>query len=194
MDRAYVPIGRTWEPSGSAVSRKSRYRRHESLSAGGRGGRRLPLPSRRFDLPHDAPPDSRQTHDPPCRPRHGGASPSSSSRRSSSSGRCSRRSRRSRTRTRGWLWVAAAAFGAGLICAGCAWRAATHLPDRVDACARYGVGSLVNSLAPAHAGDAVRLALFAKASPDSRLLTAGRRWPASGSRDWSAPGCCCSRR
>ncbi|HET9674933.1 MAG TPA: hypothetical protein VFP31_08995, partial [Gaiellaceae bacterium] len=74
----------------------------------------------------------------------------------------------------GWLWVAAAAFGAGLICAGCAWRAATHLPDRVDACARYGVGSLVNSLAPAHAGDAVRLALFAKASPDSRLLTAGK--------------------
>jgi uncharacterized membrane protein YbhN (UPF0104 family) len=74
----------------------------------------------------------------------------------------------------GWLWVAAAAFGAGLILSGCAWRAATHLPDRVDACARYGVGSLVNSLAPAHAGDAVRLALFAKASPDSRLLTAGK--------------------
>ena len=74
----------------------------------------------------------------------------------------------------GWLWVAAAAFGAGLVLSGCAWRAATHLPDRVDACARYGVGSLVNSLAPAHAGDAVRLALFAKASPDSRLLTAGK--------------------
>ena len=74
----------------------------------------------------------------------------------------------------GWLWVAAAAFGAGLVLSGCAWRAATHVPDRVDACARYGVGSLVNSLAPAHAGDAVRLALFAKASPDSRLLTAGK--------------------
>jgi uncharacterized membrane protein YbhN (UPF0104 family) len=74
----------------------------------------------------------------------------------------------------GWLWVAAAAFGAGLVLSGCAWRAATHLPDRVDACARYGVGSLVNSLAPAHAGDAVRLALFAKASPDSRLITAGK--------------------
>ena len=74
----------------------------------------------------------------------------------------------------GWLWVAAAAFGAGLVLSSCAWRAATHLPDRVDACARYGVGSLVNSLAPAHAGDAVRLALFAKASPDSRLLTAGK--------------------
>ena len=74
----------------------------------------------------------------------------------------------------GWLWVATAAFAAGLVCSACAWRAATHLPDRVDACARYGVGSLVNSLTPAHAGDAVRLALFAKASPDSRLLTAGK--------------------
>ena len=74
----------------------------------------------------------------------------------------------------GWLWVAAAAFGAGLVLSGCAWSAATHVPGRVDACARYGVGSLVNSLAPAHAGDAVRLALFAKASPDSRLLTAGK--------------------
>jgi uncharacterized membrane protein YbhN (UPF0104 family) len=74
----------------------------------------------------------------------------------------------------GYLWLATAAFGAALLCSACAWRAATHLPDRVDACARYGVGSLVNSLAPAHAGDAVRLALFAKASPDSRLLTAGK--------------------
>jgi uncharacterized membrane protein YbhN (UPF0104 family) len=74
----------------------------------------------------------------------------------------------------GWLWLAAAAFGVGLLCSASAWRAATNLPDRIDATARYGVGSLVNSLAPAHAGDAVRLALFAKASPDSRLLTAGK--------------------
>ena len=37
------------------------------------------------------------------------------------------------------------------------------------------VGSLVNSFAPAHAGDAVRLALFAKASPgDHKCLTAGK--------------------
>ncbi len=74
----------------------------------------------------------------------------------------------------GFLWLATGAFGVALVCSACAWRAATHLPDRVDACARYGVGSLVNSLTPAHAGDAVRLALFAKASPDSRLLTAGK--------------------
>ena len=65
----------------------------------------------------------------------------------------------------GWLWVAAAAFVAALFSSASAWRAATKLPDRLDAYARYGVGSLVNSFAPAHAGDAVRLALFAKASP-----------------------------
>ena len=32
----------------------------------------------------------------------------------------------------------------------------------------------MNSLAPAHAGDAVRLALFAQAVPDRRLVTAGK--------------------
>jgi uncharacterized membrane protein YbhN (UPF0104 family) len=75
----------------------------------------------------------------------------------------------------GWLWLAAAAFVAALFCSASAWRAATKLPDRLDAYARYGVGSLVNSFAPAHAGDAVRLALFAKASPDDhRILTAGK--------------------
>lgn len=75
----------------------------------------------------------------------------------------------------GWLWLAAAAFVAALFCSASAWRAATKLPDRLDAYARYGVGSLVNSFVPAHAGDAVRLALFAKATPDDhRILTAGK--------------------
>lgn len=75
----------------------------------------------------------------------------------------------------GWLWLAAAAFVAALFCSASAWRAATKLPDRLDAYARYGVGSLVNSFVPAHAGDAVRLALFAKAAPDDhRILTAGK--------------------
>ena len=73
-----------------------------------------------------------------------------------------------------WLWAAAAAFLAGLVCSASAWRAATGLADRADATARYGVGSLVNSLAPLHAGDAVRLALFAQAAPDKRLRTAGK--------------------
>jgi len=73
-----------------------------------------------------------------------------------------------------WLWFAAAAFLAAVLCSASAWRAATGLDDRADAVARYGVGSLVNSLAPAHAGDAVRLALFAQAAPDRKLVTAGR--------------------
>jgi hypothetical protein len=59
----------------------------------------------------------------------------------------------------GWLWLAAAAFLAALICSASAWRAATKLPDRFDAYARYGV----------------RLALFAKAAPDDhRLRTAAK--------------------
>lgn len=74
----------------------------------------------------------------------------------------------------GWLWLAAVAFFAAYLCSASAWRAATGLADRADATARYGVGSLVNSLAPAHAGDAVRLALFAQAVPDRRLRTAGK--------------------
>jgi uncharacterized membrane protein YbhN (UPF0104 family) len=73
-----------------------------------------------------------------------------------------------------WLWVAALAFLAAYVCSASAWRAASGLTDRADATARYGVGSLVNSFAPAHAGDAVRLALFAQAAPDKRLLTAGK--------------------
>lgn len=46
-----------------------------------------------------------------------------------------------------WCWALAPAGG--------------RLP-RVDACCRYGVGSLVNTFAPARAGDAVRLVLFAR--------------------------------
>jgi hypothetical protein len=73
-----------------------------------------------------------------------------------------------------WLWLAALAFLAALVCSASAWRAAARLSDRADAVARYGVGSLVNSLLPAHAGDAVRVALFAQAAPDKRLCTAGK--------------------
>jgi uncharacterized membrane protein YbhN (UPF0104 family) len=73
-----------------------------------------------------------------------------------------------------WLWVAGAAFVVAVTCSAFAWRAAVGLTGRADSCARYGVGSLVNSLAPAHVGDAVRLALFAQATPDHRLLTAGK--------------------
>lgn len=74
----------------------------------------------------------------------------------------------------GWLWLAAAGFLAALLCSACAWRAALGSVDRAEAAARYAVGSLVNSIAPAHAGDAVRLALFARILPDHKVRTAGK--------------------
>jgi uncharacterized membrane protein YbhN (UPF0104 family) len=78
------------------------------------------------------------------------------------------------------LWLAAAALGFFLaFCAGVgAWRvalaAAGGTLGRRQAAARIGVGSLVNAFAPAKLGDAVKLALCAKAAdvPD-RLWTAG---------------------
>ena len=73
-----------------------------------------------------------------------------------------------------WLWLAAAGFLAALLCSASAWRAATGVRDPLDAVARYGVGSLVNSFVPLHAGDGVRLALFAQASPERGLAKAGR--------------------
>jgi uncharacterized membrane protein YbhN (UPF0104 family) len=73
-----------------------------------------------------------------------------------------------------WLWLAAAGFLAALLCSALAWRAAIGNIDRAEASARYAVGSLVNSVAPAHAGDAVRLALFARIAPDGRMRTAGK--------------------
>lgn len=72
------------------------------------------------------------------------------------------------------LWLAAAAFLAALLCSASAWRSAIGGIDRAEATSRYAVGSLVNSVAPAHAGDAVRLALFARVAPDRRMLTAGK--------------------
>jgi uncharacterized membrane protein YbhN (UPF0104 family) len=68
-----------------------------------------------------------------------------------------------------WLWWAGGAFAAALVSAACGWRAALVLCgarlSRVDACARYGVGSLVNSVTPARVGDVVRIALFARVLP-----------------------------
>jgi uncharacterized membrane protein YbhN (UPF0104 family) len=52
----------------------------------------------------------------------------------------------------------------------------------LDACARYGVGSLVNTFAPARLGDAARIALFSRTLPeqDARLLTTGGALAAIG--------------
>jgi uncharacterized membrane protein YbhN (UPF0104 family) len=78
-----------------------------------------------------------------------------------------------------WLWVAGCCFGASLIAVAAAWRAALQsVGARVgltDASARYGTGSLVNSLAPAKLGTALRLALYTRT-----LDGEGRVWTVGG--------------
>jgi uncharacterized membrane protein YbhN (UPF0104 family) len=65
-----------------------------------------------------------------------------------------------------WLWAAGLGFALSLVASALAWRTATYACggrlSRSDAVARYVVGSLVNSLAPAKLGDAVRIGLFAR--------------------------------
>jgi uncharacterized membrane protein YbhN (UPF0104 family) len=78
-----------------------------------------------------------------------------------------------------WLWASGGAFGLALVCSACAWRSALGLCGgrigRLEAGARYGVGSLVNSLLPGQPGGAVRIALFSRALGGSERL-----WVASG--------------
>jgi uncharacterized membrane protein YbhN (UPF0104 family) len=66
-----------------------------------------------------------------------------------------------------WLWLAALCFVSALLASAQAWRTALRLCggrlSRADAAARYGIGSLVNSLAPVRVGEAARVALFAQA-------------------------------
>ena len=78
----------------------------------------------------------------------------------------------------GWVWLAACAFGASLIASASGWAAALTrcggTTTRPDAAARYCTGSLVNAVAPARLGSAVRFALFARVLPsEGRLWTAG---------------------
>src|SRR5213593_1236952 len=85
----------------------------------------------------------------------------------------------------GWLWAAGVGFAGALVCSALAWRAAAAASggrlSRRDAASRYAAGSLVNSLAPAHLGDAVRVALFARAlGGPERLWTAGGIYAAMG--------------
>lgn len=65
-----------------------------------------------------------------------------------------------------WLWVAGVAFAATHLIGALAWRSALGAcgtqVGRRDAAARYGVGSGLNAVAPAHLGSAVRVALFAR--------------------------------
>ena len=78
-----------------------------------------------------------------------------------------------------WLWMAAFCFVGSLLASSSVWRSALALCGgrltRSDAAARYGVGSLVNSLAPIRIGEAVRLTLFAR-----RLEGEDRAWRMGG--------------
>jgi len=78
----------------------------------------------------------------------------------------------------GWLVLAAGCFSVGLLCSAAAWRGALRSCGGsacfTDVSARYAVGSLVNALAPAHLGGAVRIGLLAQTlDGKDRLWRAG---------------------
>jgi uncharacterized membrane protein YbhN (UPF0104 family) len=79
----------------------------------------------------------------------------------------------------GWLLLAGLGFGGSLICSAGAWhtglRACGSESGSADVAARYAVGSLVNSFAPAHAGGAVRIGLLSRtlSGSDPLLRTCG---------------------
>jgi uncharacterized membrane protein YbhN (UPF0104 family) len=82
------------------------------------------------------------------------------------------------TASPGWLWLAAAGFAASIGASACGWASALRRCDGdtsgADAAARFCTGSLVNALAPARLGTAVRFALFARVLPnEGRLWTVG---------------------
>jgi uncharacterized membrane protein YbhN (UPF0104 family) len=78
-----------------------------------------------------------------------------------------------------WLWASGGSFALAFVCSACAWRSALCVCGsrigRLEAGARYGVGSLVSSLLSGHAGGAVRVALFSRGLAGSERL-----WVASG--------------
>ena len=78
----------------------------------------------------------------------------------------------------GWIWLAACAFGASLMASAAGWASALTRcggeTTRPDSTARYCTGSLVNAVAPARIGSAVRFALFSRTLPnEGRLWTTG---------------------
>ena len=78
-----------------------------------------------------------------------------------------------------FFWVAGACVVASLIASANTWRTALQACGaRVgvrDACARYGIGSLVNSFTPLRLGEAARIVLFSRTLPqgEARALTTG---------------------
>jgi uncharacterized membrane protein YbhN (UPF0104 family) len=84
-----------------------------------------------------------------------------------------------------YLWLAGIGFAISLAAAAGSWRCALGLCggrlSTTDAAARYGVGSLVNTLVPFRAGDAVRIGLFSRVLPnDKRLWSTGGAFAALG--------------
>lgn len=84
-----------------------------------------------------------------------------------------------------WLWLAALGFVGSLAGSALAWRSALAAvggrSGPLEAGARYGVGSLVNSVAPARLGDVVRVGLFSRTLPgDDRVLRTGGAFAAIG--------------
>jgi uncharacterized membrane protein YbhN (UPF0104 family) len=84
-----------------------------------------------------------------------------------------------------WLWLAALGFVGSLTGSALAWRSALAAvggrSGPLDAGARYGVGSLVNSVAPARLGDVIRVGLFSRTLPgDDRVLRTGGAFAAIG--------------
>jgi uncharacterized membrane protein YbhN (UPF0104 family) len=79
----------------------------------------------------------------------------------------------------GWLWIGAAAFAGSLVTSACSWQSALArcggTTTRTDATARYCTGSIVNALAPARIGTAVRFALMSRV-----LHNEGRLWTVGG--------------
>jgi uncharacterized membrane protein YbhN (UPF0104 family) len=79
---------------------------------------------------------------------------------------------------RGWLGLAAVGYALGYVTMACSWRTALaagggRLSLR-EVVARLGIGSIVNTVAPARAGDAVKVALLSESlSGPDRVWTTG---------------------
>jgi uncharacterized membrane protein YbhN (UPF0104 family) len=78
-----------------------------------------------------------------------------------------------------WLALAVAGFAAAFLCTVCAWRAAFAAAGGriapLEASARLGIGCLVNAVAPAKLGDAVKVALCSQA-----IEGRGKLWTGGG--------------
>jgi uncharacterized membrane protein YbhN (UPF0104 family) len=78
----------------------------------------------------------------------------------------------------GWILIAALSFSLGLLASAAAWRIGLRACGSTSCftqiSARYAIGSLVNALAPAHLGGALRLGLLSRTLPgEDRLWRAG---------------------